>query len=166
MPGLSQDPVKRARSLSNLQRGGPAPEQHNRRAVTHGAYAAVAKTRLDAKVREVFDALAQDAPLQEQGGGLPAADTVAVMLLAKALCRLEDVETYLTTRGLLDGDDQQRPAVDLERRLRLEVADYLDAMGMTPRARARLGLDLARGFDLATAMSDAGDDDVIDGDAA
>jgi hypothetical protein len=42
-----------------------------------------------------------------------------------------------------------RPAVELEGRLRREVADYLDAMGMSPRSRARLGLDVGRGFDLA-----------------
>ncbi len=32
--------------------------------------------------------------------------------------------------------------------------DQLDALGMTPRSRAKLGLDLARAADLATAMSE------------
>jgi len=47
-----------------------------------------------------------------------------------------------------------RPAVELEGRLRREAADYLDALGCTPRSRARLGLDVARGFDLAQHWAD------------
>src|SRR4051812_10862035 len=86
---LSKDPAKRAAQLGNL--GLTSAEPGNRRAVTHGAYARVAAERLDAKVFEVFDALAEDAPLRDRDGALPAADTVAVRMLAEALCRLEDV---------------------------------------------------------------------------
>ena len=42
-----------------------------------------------------------------------------------------------------------RPALDIERRLRREAAEYLDALGMTPRSRARLGVDLTQARDLA-----------------
>jgi hypothetical protein len=77
-------------------------------------------------------------------GELPAADGVTVALLAQALCRLDDVGGYLTNHGLLDADGEVRPVVDLERRLRLEAADHADAMGMSPRSRAKLGLDLVR----------------------
>ena len=38
------------------------------------------------------------------------------------------------------------------------ASDYLDALGMTPQSRAKLGLDLARTTDLATAMSEPNDD--------
>ena len=38
--------------------------------------------------------------------------------------------------------------------MRREAADYLDALGMTPKSRAKLGLDLQRTVDLASAMSE------------
>lgn len=169
---LSSDPRRRGRQLANLKRGDNPADRGNRHHVTHGGYAAVVAERLEAKQREVFDALAADAPLRDPDGELPRHDTVAVTMLAKALCRLEDVETHLTQRGFLDDDGNERPAVDLERRLRGEVADWVDALGMTPRSRARLGLDVARAgnFDLAQAWADADDDDpdrpeTVDGSA-
>jgi hypothetical protein len=163
--GLSPDPRRRSRQLQNLRRGGAPPATPgNQRAKSHGGYAAVAKDRLNAKTREVFEAVSADAPLRDVDGGLPRHDTVAVAMLAQALCRLEDVGAYLTLHGLIDDHGEPRAAVDIERRLRVEIADALDSLGMTPRARARLGLDLARTveFDLARAMSDL--PDVIDAD--
>ena len=47
-----------------------------------------------------------------------------------------------------------RPAVEFERRLRAEARDHAAELGLTPRSRAALGLDLARSIDLATAMSE------------
>ena len=39
--------------------------------------------------------------------------------------------------------------------MRREASDYLDALGMTPRSRAKLGLDLVRAApDMATIMSE------------
>jgi hypothetical protein len=170
MPGLSDDPSKRSRQLANLRRGETRPEPANRRAVKHGAYAAVARDRIDAKVREVFDALAEDAPLRAPDGGLPAEDTAMVRLAAEVLCRLDDVTSYLSARGWLDEKGKPRTVVlELEGRLRREAGDFLEAMGMSPRSRAKLGLDLARTqtIDLAAHWNDVGDQaDVIDGDAA
>jgi hypothetical protein len=59
--------------------------------------------------------------------------------------------------------------LELEGRLRREAGDFLEAMGMSPRSRAKLGLDLARTqtFDLAKHWADGDDQaDVIEGDAA
>lgn len=131
----------------------PAPAG-NQRARRHGGYATVARERLDAKALAVFEALAADAPLRDQAdGGLPAADAAIVRLLAECLCRLEDVGAYLRDHGLLTEAGEPRSCLDLERRLRIEAADYLDALGMTPRSRVRLHIDVQRGFDLALAMS-------------
>jgi hypothetical protein len=47
--------------------------------------------------------------------------------------------------GWLTEDDQPRPSVELESRLRREIADLCDALAMTPRSRAKLGLDLVQG---------------------
>lgn len=165
MSPLSPDPRRRQRQLANLRRGGTPAAAGNRHRVSHGGYAEVAAARLDVKQTELVQALAADAPLRDHDGELPRHDTVAVTMLAKCLCRLEDVEAYLTLRGLVDDEGSERPAVDLERRLRGEVADWLDALGMTPRARARLGLDVARAqtFDLARHWADA---QVVEGEAS
>lgn len=112
--------------------------------MTHGAYARVAPERVSAKVREVADALAQDAPVRADDGGLPAADAVAVRQLAETLCRLEDIDAYLIRRGWEDESGKPRPVLEYEGRLRGHVLDLLRELGMTPRARAALGLDLVR----------------------
>lgn len=150
---LSDDPRKRERQLANLTGRPPAPPDRNQRARRHGGYATVVVSRLDVKVRELFDALSADAPLRDGEGHLPAADTVAVRLAAECLCRLEDVGASIRDHGLVDAKGNLRPVVDLERRLRQEAADYLDAMGMTPRSRAKLGLDLTRSATLAELMA-------------
>lgn len=150
---LSSDPRKRERQLANLAPRRPPPPEGNRRAVSHGAYARVLTERLEAKAAEVFAAVAADAPVRAQDGSLPAADAVPARLLAECLCRLEDVGSHLRDRGLFDKDGGVRPAVELEGRLRREAADHADALGMTPRSRAKLGLDLAKSFDLAQAWA-------------
>jgi Phage terminase, small subunit len=142
MPLSGRDPARK-RQLDNLKPAPPAPPG-NRRAVTHGAYAAIVRERHDRKRLQVFEALAFDVPLRE-GGELPRPDAVVVSLLAETLCRLEDVKRDIDDHGWRDrktGDP--KPVVTLERRLRREALDYAEALGMTPRSRARLGLDLAQ----------------------
>jgi len=142
MPAKRGTPGRR-RSDANLLPAPPAPPIGNGRAIRHGAYAALAAERLDAKARAVFDALATDAPVRDRGA-LPAADSVAVRLLADALFRLDDVAEYLARCGWADAKGNLRPALHVETRLRSQALDLLDRLGMTPTARARLGLDLVR----------------------
>ena len=168
MSPISQDDAKRARQIANLRRGGSPAPAGNQRAKRHGGFAEVIAERLDAKQAQLVTALAADAPLRAADDGLPRHDAVAVAMLAKALCRLEDVEAFLTLRGLVDDNGDERPAVERERRLRVEVADWLDALGMTPRSRAKLGLDVARtmGLDLAKQWAeDLDDEPVVEGTA-
>jgi len=148
--GLSRRPAARARQLANLTARPPAPPSGNQRARRHGGYSTIALARLDAKAREVFDALAADAPMRD-ADQLPAADAALVRLAAECMCRIDTVSAYLAAHGVLDDKGNVRPAAELEGRLRREAADYLDALGMTPRSRAKLGLDVARAqtFDLA-----------------
>ena len=153
---LSDNPAKRARQLGNL-RPAPAAPKGNRLAVAHGGYATIARDRIDAKQREVFDALSEDAPLRDASGGLPRHDAVQVALLSEVLCRLDDVNAYLSARGYLDGKGNVRPAAELAGRMRREASDYLDSLGMTPKSRAKLSIDLVRTTDLATAMSEPDD---------
>jgi phage terminase small subunit len=143
MTPLSNDPQRRKAQLANL-RNAPAAPQGNQRTRVHGAYAALPAERVDAKVRQVAAALAEDAPVRAADGGLPAADAVAVRQLAEALCRLDDIAEYLSRRGWEDNSGKPRPVLDYEGRLRSHVLDLLRELGMTPRARAALGLDLVR----------------------
>jgi hypothetical protein len=154
---LSSDPVKRERQLSNLRRGNNPAPSGNRLAVRHAGYARIARERLDAKQREVYDALAADAPVRGPDGGLPSAHAVPVRLLAEALCRLDDVSAHLRDFGVLDqrtGDP--RPAAELEGRLRREALDLAEALAMTPRSAGKLGLDLARTEDVARGIAALG----------
>jgi hypothetical protein len=157
-------------SLANLLPAPPAPPEGNQRRMTHGGYAAVDPARLDAKVQSVFDALAVDAPLRDHDGGLPVADRYVVGLLAECLCRLDDVRAHIRDFGMFDQETKQpRAVVAIEGKLRREAADYLDALGMTPRSRARLGLDLSRTMQAATIaeqIADAGAETAIEGEAS
>jgi hypothetical protein len=75
---LSTDPERRSRQLATLQPGRGAAGVGNRRTVKHGAYARVSKAELELKTRELFDALAEDAPVRAADGGLPAHDNGGV----------------------------------------------------------------------------------------
>ncbi len=138
---LSRRPAARARQLANLRRGGTVSPG---RPPTHGAYGAVARVRLEEKAREVYDALAADVPLRNADGSLPGADAVLVRLLAECLCRLDSIAAHLRDHGILGADGDVRPVVEVEGRLRREAADHAEALGMSPRARAKIGMDLIR----------------------
>jgi hypothetical protein len=156
MGGLSKDARKRANQLANLKRGRPAKPIEpappgNSRARIHGGYGAIAEKRLDTKAREVFDALASDAPVQERGH-LPRHDHVVVRQLATALCRIENIETYLAEHGWKSEEGDPRPVLEYERKLHQLVLAYLEQLGMTPAARAKLGIDMVRGRDALAEM--------------
>lgn len=141
---LSGDQAARDRQLANLRRGGPTPAPGNRQTVTHGAYGRVALPALDAKSREITQALAADAPVRAADGSLPAADLPAVRLLADTLCRLDSIGDYLERRGWESEDGRPRPVLDYEAKLRSQALDVMKELGMTPASRAKLGLDLAK----------------------
>lgn len=158
---LSKREAARKRQLANLTGRPPAPPAGNQRARRHGGYGAVATERLEAKAHEVFAAISEDAPLRAPDGGLPREDAVAVRLLAEVLCRLDSISAYLRDHGLVDGKTGQprESLIALESRLRNEARDHAEGLGLTPGSRARLGLDLQRGFDLARHWQEEGDDD-------
>lgn len=148
---LSSDPDKRARQIANLVPGAKPAPPGNTRALKHGARARLDEGRLADKRAEVAEILADDAPLRDAEGKLPRADELAVSLLAETLVRLDGVRTYLDLHGLLTEKGEIRPAVAIEDRLIARAFGFAEALGMTPRSRAKLGLDVARstGFDLA-----------------
>src|SRR5207244_1030171 len=135
------------------RRVGKPAEQGNRLAVTHGAHAQPEPLRVNDKVRALYDVLAAAAPVQDDGE-LPAADRMAVLLLAKTLCRLESVSEWLDVHGAVDRRGKPRSALRAESKLTNQALALLKELGATPRSRAALGVDLVRAVDLATAMSE------------
>ena len=99
----------RERSLANLKRGGTVAPAGNQRARTHGAYALVAEAELEEKAREVYHALAADAPVRASDGGLPAHDSLAVRMLAEVLVRRERVRVEELRHGI-ETKDGKLPA--------------------------------------------------------
>jgi hypothetical protein len=160
---LSSDPERRRRQLENLRPGRPpAPPTGNRRNLIHGGTARKATLITAGSWAEaIYSALAEEAPLRDEvTGELPAHDRQAVELLASCLARLDAVGDWLDLHEPLDEKGDPRPALDVERRLVREAADLLDRLGMTPKARAALGLDLAQTrATMAELIADSGGDD-------
>jgi hypothetical protein len=152
MSPLSSDPDKRAVQLANLRP--TPPPAGNVRALKHGAKARQATLIAAGSWSErIYAELEAEAPLRAADGGLPAADRQAVELLASVLARLQAAKAWLDTRPAADEKGRPWPVADDERRLIREAGRLLDQLGMTPRSRAALGLDLIATVDLARAWA-------------
>jgi len=62
----------------------------------------------------------------------------------------------LVTKGINNDSGEPRRLLSEYRQLRQTQLQYEAQLGMTPAARASLGVDIARGLDLARAMSERG----------
>jgi hypothetical protein len=145
--GRYKSEASRARALANLRRGPAAPEG-NRLAMKHGAYAQLTRAELGAEVAAMRDALGEDAPL------LDAADAATLEDWAACRVHLRRAEADLRDHGWKDrATGAPRELAEYARRLRRDSLDYAREFGCTPRARAALGLDVARGFDLAQELA-------------
>ena len=101
--GNSPDPIKRARSLANLQRGGGRPvSAENNIALKHGGRAAVSAREAEPKVREICELLGVDAPIRGEDGDLPSADRMAMFETATTLVQLDRVRRDLVDHGWKD----------------------------------------------------------------
>lgn len=140
---LSDDPAKRARQLANLRPATPAPIG-NRRRLTHGGRSELLLRDVEAEVAELRDAFADAAPVRDLDGSAPAADTAALEVAARALKRYRHLSGWLDLHGRLDDRGGVRPAAELELKAERQLTAALDSLGMTPRSRVALGLDLAR----------------------
>jgi hypothetical protein len=155
---LSSDPEARDRQLANLVPGARTAPPGNRRALKHGAHATLSAEAIADEVRELYDVLADSAPLRDRVGNLPVADEAAVEVAARALHRYRKIATWLDLHGRLDektGEPKGAARYEVECERALERS--LDALGLNPRSRAKLGLDLAdaagKAPDLARALA-------------
>ncbi len=151
-------------SLANLQPGRGAAGPGNSRALSHGAYSAQLLADVSAEVQELMAALAAAAPVREVGGELPAADLVAVEVAARALKRYRHIAAWCDTYGrITERTGEVKPAAVLEGQAERSLREAIDSLGMSPVSRARLGLDVARSFDLAAHWARAAEEDRRDG---
>ena len=122
-------------------------------ALKHGYRSETLVRDVEAEVRELMDALAASAPVRDPDGSLPAADVVAVEAAARALKRWRSVSAWCDMHGRIDEKTgAEKPAAGLELRAEAALARALDSLGMSPMARSKLGLNIARtagAFDLA-----------------
>lgn len=126
-----------------------------RAAVTHGAHAQPTPQQLEPQRQAIYDVLAAQAPLRAADGSLPVADRAAVELLAVTLARLASIDAYVTEHGVFSSSRGRGDSVlQAEARLQRLALSLMIEMGLTPRSRVALGLDLQRGTDLAAAMSE------------
>lgn len=140
----SRDPDKARRQLANL-RPAPRAPRGNVRTLRHGGRATAATLPVSEVVLELRDTLAAAAPVRDHAGDLPAADEATVELAARALCRVRRVEAWCDVHGYLDektGD--VKPAVRYLEEATRTADRLLGSLGMNPRERARLGVDLVR----------------------
>lgn len=154
MSPLSNDPAKRATQLANLRPGAGGGDGGLQRAVRHGAYAAVTEAEMEAKVLELVEAIGEDLPVREVDGGVPAADAIPLRLLAETLIRRERVRETELRRGIETDDGRLRGVVEYGLRLDGQAIKLCEQLGLTPVARARLGVDLVRAQAGARSLSD------------
>jgi hypothetical protein len=143
---LSSDPAKRAKQLANLKPGAGRGSRAGAlaRATSHSYYAQLAEAELDAEVLKVYDALGRDVPVRGPDGGPPAEDGVVLRQLAEALVRLRKIGDHLLARGIQREDGSLRPAAELDLRIRAHILELCRELGMTPKSRAALGVDLVK----------------------
>ena len=156
----SRDPAKRAKQLANLPNLRGEPTAGSWRpgaspALEHGLRSRrPGPAVLDPLLAEIEAALAEDLPIKDANGDVPAPDRSSGARGATRSRSAQRRSAFLALHG--DGDERGnlRPAF-LELGKAVEhAARMLDRLGCSPRARAALGLDLARATDLATAMSE------------
>jgi hypothetical protein len=122
---------------------------------THGAYARIAERELNGKVRELFDAIGADLPVRGSDGGVPAQDAIPLRMLAESLIRRDRVRETELRQGIEAADGKLRVVVEFGLRLDAQIIRLAVELGLTPRSRAALGLDLVRAASASDRLLDA-----------
>lgn len=128
----------------------PPPAKGSARALQSGAYVRsdTGLIFLAESVEEINSVLAQHAPVFDH------ADDVARLTVARLLAQTRQVAEWLDEHGPLDARGKPRPALGKLESLSNSLLKHLAQLGLTTKARADLGLSIARTVDLATAMSE------------
>lgn len=121
----------------------------NTRAVSHGAFSDKLVGPVAEDTLMAVEQMCEGLPAEQPGFAAERA------VLARKLARLKMVSTHLDTDGYFNARGNQRPSVKLELDLLLSVEVSLAALGLTPAAAARLGVNLARSSTLADELETA-----------
>ena len=140
----------------------------NQAAIRHGAYARLTEVELSDTVHQLVEAIGADLPVREVDGGVPAQDAIPLRLLAETLIRRERVRETERLQGIETDDGKLRGVVEFGLRLDAQIIKLCEQMGLTPAARAKLGLDLVRTQSAGKQLEDHlrktyGEGEVIDG---
>jgi hypothetical protein len=111
----------------------PAAPKGNTRTVTHGHSAMLALAPRSAEIAETLKPLVPT---------YCESDEPALRLLSLQLARIEAAGEYLAENGLLDESGVPRPVLRVLSTTENSAARLMDALGMTPTSRAKLGVDL------------------------
>jgi len=121
--------------------------------VKHGAKAVVPVDRVEEKARQI-DHLLAEVPVLAPDGRPLIHDRGVIEMLATVRCRLDDIDAYISQHGVINPKTGKPHSAALwERRLQSHALKLEKELGLTPLARSKLGLNLARTADLAMAMS-------------
>lgn len=124
---------------------------HGGLSTTHGA---LSVRTTDPATQTVADRLELILKAEPQAILRPA-DRQALESSAVLVRQREKLEAWLEKNGVTDETGKVRPAVEALVKVSRALLEHLRELGMTPSARARLGLDVAKGFDLAAALAEA-----------
>ena len=121
----------------------------NTRAVTHGAWSEKLVGEVAADTLIAVDEMCSGLPAEQPGFAAERA------VLARKLARLKMVSEHLDDDGYFNKRGNARPSVKLELELLRSVEASLAALGLTPAAAAKLGVNVARSHSLADELETA-----------
>jgi hypothetical protein len=127
----------------------PAPVGNGRAAKHYGA-----ARGLVPGVEGALDEILAGLPVRAANGEPLVYDLAICELAARELARIRQIDQWLDEHGLFGRGPKLRPAVEYRLKAARLLAELLDRLGMTPRSRAALGLDLAKTVTLADAMGE------------
>ena len=116
----------------------------------HGVYRI---TVGQAETRELADRIM--AVLEGDADIIKPADAAACSVLAVLLRRLQQADQYLDAEGIVGPKGEVRPLLPVVVSMANTSLRYLEALGATPQARAKLGVTTGRALDLARLMAEA-----------
>jgi hypothetical protein len=121
----------------------------NTRAVSHGAFSERLVGPIARDMLEAVDEMCAGLPAEQPGFAAERA------VLARKLARLSMISAHLDSNGYFNQRGNPRPSVTLELALLRSVEVTLAALGLTPAAAAKLGVNLARSHTLADEIDTA-----------
>lgn len=118
-------------SLANLRTG---------EALKHGAHSSIPLRLAQAKAAEI----AAVVPVRGEDGGPHPADAYAVERLAEVLCRIDLATAHLDAHGLVNKKGEAHSLLRHISRWEAQAQQWMESLGLTPKARVALGLGIAQ----------------------